>query len=949
MRFKLLVLSSFAAILISSVADARPFRPGLIPNGFSVACFTCHVKFPTPGDGPRNAFGQEVETRVTPLGMEAFWGPELAALDSDGDGFTNGEELGDPDGSWSPGDPSPGHPALIARPGSNRSTPPRPEEVVSVNAQVDLEKANTPIASTFFTASLDGNQEVPAVTTSASGTATIVLDRSGLHFRVTVNGLSGPITGSHFHQASAGASGGVVHGITESYEGNTATGTWEISPDMISELLAGNLYINVHTSDNPGGEIRGQVTLSSGVGFSASLSGDQAVPALDGSGSGTGAFVLDGNGLHYWVTTDGLTGPISASHFHNAPAGENGGVVHGITESFDGSTATGSWEITPEMITELLAERLYVNVHTASNPSGEIRGQVTLAAGVRMVADINGGNSVPAIVSDAAGTGTFALGESGLNYQITVSGLTGPISASHFHKAAPGENGGVVRTISFDGNTASGAWRTTDRNQPLTSELIGDLLSGNIYVNIHTEANPSGEIRGQVSLISGVGFEGRLDGNQGPSAVATSGTGTAALNWDGEGLHFWITVDGLSGPITASHYHSAPAGTNGGVVHPISDSFSGNTASGLWSGADMANDLWAGNLYINVHTAENPSGEIRAQVLLPSSDSQGLNLAFSRSISGRLLDYAWSGTLNSGGQTTVNIISGRDFSFRRVGASGYYSAVLTNSSGRIIDRWNSIPLRGGRETNLLLTANDKATIAGTPSPLVAASKSASVVTTHLNGLEPVAPRVSFSETQKRENGIVVLPVTILRANNIRGGDFTLEYNPSLLTFERATIGETELTASLSTSGSLQLSFDALNSVDQTAIKLTFVSHSGGGDVRGVVLLTGLFYDRELMPLAIVDLQVQLNGFLPQTYALLQNYPNPFNPATQIRYNLPEASRVRLTVYNALGQEVARLVNAPQGAGTYTVAWDAAEFSSGLYYYQLEAGGFKDVRKMLLIK
>jgi hypothetical protein len=47
--------------------------------------------------------------------------------------------------------------------------------------------------------------------------------------------------------------------------------------------------------------------------------------------------------------------------------------------------------------------------------------------------------------------------------------------------------------------------------------------------------------------------------------------------------------------------------------------------------------------------------------------------------------------------------------------------------------------------------------------------------------------------------------------------------------------------------------------------------------------------------------------------------------------------------------VARLVNAPQSAGAYTVAWDAAEFSSGLYYYQLVAGGFKDVRKMLLIK
>ena len=136
--------------------------------------------------------------------------------------------------------------------------------------------------------------------------------------------------------------------------------------------------------------------------------------------------VLDRAGLHFRVTVNGLSGPITGSHFHQASAGESGGVVHGITESFDGSTATGTWDITPEMITELLAERLYVNVHTADHPSGAIRGQVTLAAGVRMVADINRGNRVPALNTDAGGTGTFALGESGLNYQITVSGRDRP-------------------------------------------------------------------------------------------------------------------------------------------------------------------------------------------------------------------------------------------------------------------------------------------------------------------------------------------------------------------------------------------------------------------------------------------------------------------------------------------------------------------------------------------
>ena len=77
--------------------EARTFRVNMIPNGFVYRCATCHVD--RRGEGPRNAFGQAVEQRVTPNGREEFWRPELAALDSDGDGFTNGEELDDPRGT----------------------------------------------------------------------------------------------------------------------------------------------------------------------------------------------------------------------------------------------------------------------------------------------------------------------------------------------------------------------------------------------------------------------------------------------------------------------------------------------------------------------------------------------------------------------------------------------------------------------------------------------------------------------------------------------------------------------------------------------------------------------------------------------------------------------------------------------------------------------------------
>jgi hypothetical protein len=94
---------------------------------------------------------------------------------------------------------------------------------------------------------------------------------------------------------------------------------------------------------------------------------------------------------------------------------------------------------------------------------------------------------------------------------------------------------------------------------------------------------------------------------------------------------------------------------------------------------------------------------------------------------------------------------------------------------------------------------------------------------------------------------------------------------------------------------------------------------------------------------------------PEAFALANNYPNPFNPATTIKYALPEASQVRLEVFNVVGQVVSTLVDNHQNAGRYVVQWDATNdqghsLSSGIYFYRLQAGGeFLEVKKMLLLK
>ncbi|MBS1517392.1 MAG: T9SS type A sorting domain-containing protein [Bacteroidetes bacterium] len=95
----------------------------------------------------------------------------------------------------------------------------------------------------------------------------------------------------------------------------------------------------------------------------------------------------------------------------------------------------------------------------------------------------------------------------------------------------------------------------------------------------------------------------------------------------------------------------------------------------------------------------------------------------------------------------------------------------------------------------------------------------------------------------------------------------------------------------------------------------------------------------------------VNGLneLPSEYRLSQNYPNPFNPKTIISYELGITDITSLKIYNALGNEVATLVNQKQNAGKYSVEFDGNNFPSGIYFYTLMAGEFIDTKRMILLK
>ncbi|MCW8810009.1 MAG: DUF4397 domain-containing protein [Ignavibacteriaceae bacterium] len=103
------------------------------------------------------------------------------------------------------------------------------------------------------------------------------------------------------------------------------------------------------------------------------------------------------------------------------------------------------------------------------------------------------------------------------------------------------------------------------------------------------------------------------------------------------------------------------------------------------------------------------------------------------------------------------------------------------------------------------------------------------------------------------------------------------------------------------------------------------------------------------PEGVASVENISSGVTPGNYLLEQNYPNPFNPSTTINFSIPYSEFVTLKVYNILGSEVASLVNENLAAGAYRFNFDAANLASGIYLYELNAGNFREIKKMNLLK
>jgi hypothetical protein len=118
---------------------------------------------------------------------------------------------------------------------------------------------------------------------------------------------------------------------------------------------------------------------------------------------------------------------------------------------------------------------------------------------------------------------------------------------------------------------------------------------------------------------------------------------------------------------------------------------------------------------------------------------------------------------------------------------------------------------------------------------------------------------------------------------------------------------------------------------------------------GIMLNATLTEGQSLVVTKALDKIAVTASQLPAQFALSQNYPNPFNPQTAIKFALPKKAHVKIAVFNLLGEKVAELVNQEMEAGYHQVQFDARRYASGVYFYMMQAGDFKNLKKMIIAK
>ncbi|MEP7321832.1 MAG: CHRD domain-containing protein, partial [Saprospiraceae bacterium] len=382
------------------------------------------------------------------------------------------------------------------------------------------------------------------------------------------------------------------------------------------------------------------VTPAAPMTFVSKLSGIQEEFPVLSFASGTIKAVLDGDTLTVSGNFNNLSTDFTLNHIHRALAGTSGGVIFTLVSVLDSTKKSGTYAgasnkfvLSAAQKIQLLNREFYTNVHSTLYPGGEIRGQLLPESDGYYQANLTGIQEVPpvmttahaAIVADLIGNTLVVTGSgkelsSGINVGIRQGG--------HFHIGFPGQNGAIqieLKPTVLDSAGTSIQYLAIDNTFTLTADQIATLKAGQYYANIHTNQYAGGEIRGQVTRIGNARFRVHYSGAYEATPVLTFATGGLSLLLEDSILSVYGSYSGLESNWNngAAHLHKGMAGQNGAIQINFKSTPGADFRSGTFSGdsntfkltSTNLDDLFSRRLYANVHSVNNPGGEIRGQVI----------------------------------------------------------------------------------------------------------------------------------------------------------------------------------------------------------------------------------------------------------------------------------------------------------------------------------------------
>ncbi|PAP75276.1 CHRD domain-containing protein [Rubrivirga marina] len=546
---------------------------------------------------------------------------------------------------------------------------------------------------------------------------------------------------------------------------------------------------------------------------------------------------------------------------------------------------------------------------------------------------LRGQNEVPPVETDAKGGVTAVLDGTTLTVTGRFVGLSGAYAASHIHAGAAGANGPVVQALApaVDADMRGGTFEASANTFTVRPTFADSIRAGLAYVNVHSAEVPSGEIRGQLGTQTHT-LPFSLSGDNEVPPVATDATGSGSVRLDGATVTVTGSFSGLSGAYAASHIHAGAAGANGPVVQALAPAVDADMRGGTFEASantftvrpTFADSIRAGLAYVNVHSAEVPSGEIRGQI------GTAVDMA-----SGSIADARAQGvdaTVTVEGTVTRTM---GDFTYLQDETAGL---TVRQVEGAFSDAVASGAIEPGTRLRVTGTLSEFANLL------------------QING-DDLASFEILGTTDVPEPQVVTLNEISLDGETYEG---------ELVTVQAVTIDPDGTDAGTDPDGTFMAAStyqieDGSGAVGTVTLRIPNADDTSvdGTDIPEVADLTGIVsqfdFDSPVngYQLLLLDADdVTPRGVATEAdpaAALTLAVENPVRGQTAVQFGAGAPGQATLALFDVLGRRVQTLAAGPLGAGAQTATLDTAGLAAGVYVLRLDVDGATRTRTVTVLR